>query len=748
MNLGVRDIVFIVYRHKWKIILLSLLGFAAAAAVHFSQKPSYSSGAKLLVHYLVERFPDDSLEGQPEQSRHHVAAMMNAQVALIRSQDLALAAAEEYGPARIVPESGESATVEQAAGVIMGGLRVAMSSGSNILNVSFQHKDPEVARGVLSELVTRYFDRHLDIHRSIGAFGEVEGKRDIVRSKLRATEDELNKLKNDAGVINLDAAISILDEQLATTRRDLLSGKASLAEQAAHIGALEEVNKRRLPGPEEMALAEVERLKAKNRPKPDLEDIARYEVLKMNLQKLNLRRIDLLAKYTAQNRNVLITEEQIRQVDEERLRLVRKFPQLALAGMQIPEDRALIDLTNAKARQAALSARNAEIERQLQMLQGEHRALAEKSARILELERRKRIEEEMYTNLDLSLEKARADETLDPSKIPNISVVESPTISTRFYSDRFKKLIKGLALSGIVAGLGLAFLIELFLDRTVKRPQEVESRLHIPVMLAIPYVNRKVSKRRRLAMSDEREKEPPPWGELAGVAPAASDLPYLPGGPGEDLEFILPYATAIRDRIVYHFELNDLHHKPKLVALTGLSEGAGTTTIAMGLARSFAESGSARVLLVDLSSGMGATANGSANGNANGQSCSLDAAVQLGRGLPGRNGDDNLVLARVAPDGNGAMSSFAPKHLYDLLPELRSSDFDYIIFDMPPLAPTSPTVAMAGIMDQVLLVLEAESTNRESLRKYYADLTAGKPDVACVFNKRRKQNPRWLEGAV
>jgi succinoglycan biosynthesis transport protein ExoP len=101
---------------------------------------------------------------------------------------------------------------------------------------------------------------------------------------------------------------------------------------------------------------------------------------------------------------------------------------------------------------------------------------------------------------------------------------------------------------------------------------------------------------------------------------------------------------------------------------------------------------------------------------------------------PGRNAD-----------GNG---TFAPRNLYDLMPDLRASEFDYIIFDMPPVGLTSPTVSMAGLMDKVLLVLDSEKTDRDVLKRRYAELAAGKAHVSCIYNKVKRHGPRWLEGEV
>ncbi|MEY3609084.1 MAG: hypothetical protein RLZZ447_1872, partial [Verrucomicrobiota bacterium] len=49
-SLGVDDVLFTLFRHKKKIIVFALLGFAAAAGVHFRPKPdSYTASAKLFI---------------------------------------------------------------------------------------------------------------------------------------------------------------------------------------------------------------------------------------------------------------------------------------------------------------------------------------------------------------------------------------------------------------------------------------------------------------------------------------------------------------------------------------------------------------------------------------------------------------------------------------------------------------------------------------------------------------------------
>jgi Mrp family chromosome partitioning ATPase len=79
-----------------------------------------------------------------------------------------------------------------------------------------------------------------------------------------------------------------------------------------------------------------------------------------------------------------------------------------------------------------------------------------------------------------------------------------------------------------------------------------------------------------------------------------------------------------------------------------------------------------------------------------------------------------------------------------LMPKLKASDYDYIIFDMPPVTQTSGTVRLAGLMDMVLLVVEAEKTNQDVVKQATKLLAESKANVSAVFNKARTYIPARL----
>jgi non-specific protein-tyrosine kinase len=199
-----------------------------------------------------------------------------------------------------------------------------------------------------------------------------------------------------------------------------------------------------------------------------------------------------------------------------------------------------------------------------------------------------------------------------------------------------------------------------------------------------------------------------------------------------------PYCDAIRDRLGLYFELNHLTHKPKLVGVAGFSDAAGTSTLAAGLAASLSETNDGKVLLVDVNLGAEEVHHFFKGKPA----YSLNAALKPSGSID--SAADNLYLATVGPS-NAGPAQLGLKKFFDMMPNLKASDFDYIIFDMPALSQTSPTWGMSAFMDKLLLVVEAEKNSRELIKRGYGMLIAERDNVSVVVNKTRSYVPKWLD---
>ena len=87
--------------------------------------------------------------------------------------------------------------------------------------VSYKNRNPEIATLVLQELLSRYFVKHLEVHRSAGAFDFVAQQTDQVRARLNQTEDALKSLKEKTGIASLKEGSAALTSEVARTQEAL-----------------------------------------------------------------------------------------------------------------------------------------------------------------------------------------------------------------------------------------------------------------------------------------------------------------------------------------------------------------------------------------------------------------------------------------------------------------------------------------------------------------------------------------------
>lgn len=746
---GPQDILFVLFKHKWMILLLASAGLVAAAAVFHYQKPLYQSTAKLLVRYVMETGAVDpySAMKSPGGGGRSGDPVILTEIEILKSADLARDVAQSVGLEKLLPGLGgipaaedQSKVVSGAAGVILSELEVSQGESPNVLHVKYGNVDEDAAKVVLDKLLELYFKKHLDIHRSAAAFDLVSKQTEEVRSRLLETEKNLNQLRTESGITSLSAATDALSGQRARTRDDLMKARAELAEQEARIQSL-----LKTPGREEGAdPATNNQATASDDPLERVPPriVTEFRAIMEMIGILQKRDLELRIKFTDGNRLVAQNQRQINDYESRRRTMIERFPVLTQESVAAATatGNAAYDLDMEKARLAAISAKIAVFNEHLKEIAVQFSEQYTLGAEIDAMERNRQMEEAEFRSLETKLKEARLDLTLDPKRMPNIEIIQQPTEPVKIFDELTKKIILGLAAGGLALGLGLAFLIELLFNRKIERSVEIRARLQLPLLLSIPHIRKK--DRGGLMLPHEPDLPRIAQGSDANLL-IARDQEAPEFGERKANHFILPYAETIRDRTIFNFEINNLTHKPKLLAVTGLSEGAGTSTIAAGLAKSFSDISGVKVLLVDLSSCRPEESPIFSEF----QRHSLNGALQLATNTKFRESAQRLYYASAtARRDNSGLTTFSPIHLYELMPQLQASDYDYIIFDMPPVDQNSRTLTMAGMMDKVLLVLDAENTSRDALLWGYSELVKGKADVSCVFNKSRSPVPGWLIG--
>ena len=299
-SVNVNSVLFALFKHKRKIVLSTCVGILAAVAVHYFYPPVYESQAKLLVRYVLDRSAVDSIDAaNAASSRTMDAGVIGAEIEILTSWDLAVQVAQAIGPKRLLLRAGGPATEGEAAHSVSSGLKVISNPGSSIIFVSYTNRDPEIATLVLEELISRYFVKHLEVHRSAGAFDFVTQQIDQVRTRLNQTEDALKPLRDKTGIVSLkESRASLSSDVAAKTEEQLHAAEAELAEQHARVNQMVEGAQ---PSASPKAAAASSPAPASASPGPVVEisqvskgDIQQYQTLILRLEKLHKTEADLL----------------------------------------------------------------------------------------------------------------------------------------------------------------------------------------------------------------------------------------------------------------------------------------------------------------------------------------------------------------------------------------------------------------------------------------------------------------------
>lgn len=755
MSLSVADVYHILFRHKWKIILFFLLGIGGAVAVKMLMPVPYKSSAKLFIRYVLEAQSPAQLQGDDARVRTPDSRgenIINTELEILTSLDLARQAAEAVGPEKILAPFGGGSNAFAAAGAIRSKLTVEVPRRSNVILLSYEHPNAEIPQQVLTRLIGAYLSRHAEVHRSVGVFDKfLMQETDQLRARLNETEDELRRAKTNAGIISVEESRRALGAEIAQVRESLLAAETELAERRAVMAQLTQA------APVHAAPATVTNASPVSTDlvqTPPPEVLQEYRRVAALIESLRVREQELLQTFTASNSLVQAVRRQIDQNTQLRRRLETDHQGLLAPGVAsvvaaaaVPAGLAPVDpqiAINAEvARVSGIESRIKILTGQLERLRQEASIVEQAEGPIAELQRRKELQENQYKYFSSMLERTRWNEALGSGRVSNISEIQVPSPPSFDEMSRYK-VMAAVLLGSFALGLGLAFLLEMYLDRSVKRPGDIEGKLGLPLFMSVPYLNGHLRARRLAAKSrpllaertsasltndddcpqpgDQRPLTPSPAVSSPAVSPAMA-----------------PFSEALRDRLITWFEVKGLTHKPKLVALTSCGKGAGVSTVAAGLAASLSETGEGNVLLVDMNQQDGAAH----------QFRRGDLACDIDDALEAESRDGTLVAERLYVVSEGTNSerlpSVLPRRFQGLVPKLKASDFDYIIFDMPPVSQVSLTPRLSRFMDMVLMVVESEETDKDVLKRATGLLAESRANVGIVLNKTRRYVPRILK---
>lgn len=737
-SITLADIYFVLFRRKWLILALSAAGFAAAIVLFFKRPTLYTSEATVMVKREVDNgfvpLNNDgsqqvtSVVGGPE-------GLLNSELAILESFDLGMRVASSVPPQRILSAYGGGTNLLAAASVVHDSLTSERMPRSSVIRIALTMRDQNNVQSLLNDVITAYQQLHDDVHMKSDAWDQLKIQATGLHNQLMDKQTQLQGKLKLVGVTDVDEARKTAADMSSQIHLNILNTQEELAFSKEKLA--------RLKGTPKPADAASQTNAASVEADIPKDKVDHYNQVTKLLSELKDQYVKLRAIYSDQSEAAREKQEQIDKAMKEKQALEKDEPRLALQKTpsvegQSPASSSGDVIVTEEAQIAGLELKLKKLQASAAEVNTSITNLDAVAGDVHDLKLNIRLLEQEWQNAETAAENASLEANMQGLNNANISVVEHPTPPARELS-KTPKIMGMAAAAGVFGGIALAFLLELYVDHTVKRPKEIEGDLGMRLFLSIPDIDKNGHGKPWRIFNRKALPEPGHNGNGHGSpAPGANGNGKCDLAPWDKGHSLHQYNEALRDRLLSYFDINNMAHKPKLVAVTGAANGAGASTIASGLAASLSETGDGNVLLVDMN-----LEHGEAQQFHMGKpACELDAALENET----RNNaliQDKLYMVSGRTNG-GDLARMLPKAFASLMPRLQASDYDYIIFDMPPIGRTGLTQRLASFMDMMLLVVEAEKTSRVIVKQAGAVLAESKASVSVVLNKTRRYVPASL----
>jgi capsular exopolysaccharide synthesis family protein len=626
-------------------ILVCLLGAAAFLAV---ATRTYRASATLYVQPAAARVLADAGGAAPAAPETY----LQTQADVIRSTPVLVRALEavHYEKLRTF------AAVEGNPALWLGRNRLGVDvvKRSDVITVSMDSPYPDEAAAVVEAVVNAYVaEQSQTAGKSAAAMVRVlEAEREKLLKQRAAAQEKVLAAQRERG----EPAVRDGKGNLMLGRLDNLSGALTAAEVATlELKAQQEATLNAMGGPEELH-AYVEGLQFRGRDQGDRE----YDELRSQL-------VQYQAQMTALSETQGFNHPRIRSLRQTVEDLKRKITakEESIAGSQLSDVTARLEAAQQKEadlRKALEAARN----RALDLGPGAA-ALARLEADVLEVEKRCEMLDRRMAELNLNSADAG---------LLNVRVLQPAMVPDRPVKPNKPLTLAAALLVGCVLGIGFATLRE-WQDARLRTPDEIPALLGVPLVGAVPQINRSLSPAER--------------------------------GQVLKLDSRSPVAEAYRS-LRASLYLGDAR-SAKTILLASPSRGDGKSTTAANLAIAFAQAGE-RTLLLD---------------------CDLRDPVQhlvfgmeptagVSTAMPGETKLQDAVVPTRVPNLYLLPCGPVPRHPSEMLASDRfkfllktlCEVFDRVIIDSPPLEEVADGRILAAAADATVLVLRMNRSMQRS----------------------------------
>jgi succinoglycan biosynthesis transport protein ExoP len=639
---------------------VALSGFALSL-----QRPNYEATGKLL--FQANR--TSSLTGVGDigdlESVRREANPLSTQAVILQSRPILQAVIEKLN---LRDRKGNLQSPESLE------IKIEPIVGTDVLDVSHMNDSPQKAAAIINQVMQSYVANNIEHNRS-----ETSNARKFLQAQIKRVESELNittealrRFKAQNQVINLDKESSATVENISEIDKELNLAKGQLAEVTSRQAELgKQVN---LQGENTVDITSLSLI-------PGIQEVLGQ------LQKIQSQLATEQTRYTTSNPRIIILKEQeiaLNSLLQQRIsENLGRNVKIAPGKLQLGELKQ--QLIGEFVR---LQAQRLGLENKVQTLAALHSSYKKRADFIPnlektqgELERRLSVAQKSYEQLLTRLQEIRVAEN---QTVGNARIIQQAIVPTQPVRSKMTiYLAVGGVFVGLLLGVAAAFFIDL-IDRSLKTVKEAQALFGYTLLGLIPKFDSTSTGIEEVGLE------------------AASPRVIVVTSP----------RTVIHEAYqMLQANLKFISHKKVCtIVITSSVAGEGKSEVSANLAASFAQAGK-RVLLVDADMRNPSQHHLWGVMNLTGLSNIIVGQDEVRRCVQSVTRNLSVLTAGVIPPNPLALID---SESMTALIHTLSHQYDYIIFDTPPLAGTADAAVLGKVADGVLVVVRpgvADSAN-------------------------------------
>jgi uncharacterized protein involved in exopolysaccharide biosynthesis len=470
--LSLKELLHIVFKRKKQILFFFLITVCIVAIRTFVAKPTYVAKAQILVKIGRENFYVPPNSTTSKIITPNLDNQINSEIELLRSRSLAENVLKTIGLKAIYKNLDNTGTLLK----YQKSLSVKGIEKSNVIEISFKHKDPKMAAKIVNTLSNVYFDQHLLVYKNTKLNKFFEGQSQILLSKKRQAEEKFSTFKKQHNITDLNEELNLLLSQIADFRAEM---NRTISQEAETKNRILQIRRQLDKTPETITQGEVVGYNS-----PLISN------LEARLVELQLKEKELLTKYTPQVSLVQNVKEKIQMVRDKIAEQSAKQYEKKNIERNATYQRLKDELFRNQSEQKSLAAKKKAQNTQLAELQDGLEKLNEIEFELKQLQEAVDMDQQNYRFYMTKLEESRISDAMDNQKITNVSLIDPAFPPLHPDSPRvFLYIVLAIFLGGF-GGFGLAFFAE-FMDDSLEKPEDVEKALQLPVLASIPELEMK-----------------------------------------------------------------------------------------------------------------------------------------------------------------------------------------------------------------------------------------------------------------